>query len=110
MILIGAFDSKLLLSFAENLKNDNCEHNLSFPRSSLASYILGLDEDSTKNRKHVEDMFFSLFSALLDALLSRAQVYTCLFPLLYCDHRLMILCYGCLVYVSFGILFCCFVY
>ncbi|GMY12794.1 transportin MOS14 [Fagus crenata] len=42
--------------------------------SSLASYILGLDEDSTKNRKHVEDMFFSLFSALLDALLSRAQV------------------------------------
>ncbi|XP_075643582.1 transportin MOS14 isoform X1 [Castanea sativa] len=42
--------------------------------SSLASYILGLDEDSTKSRKHVEEMFSSLFSALLDALLSRAQV------------------------------------
>ncbi|KAL4652678.1 hypothetical protein ACB092_01G249100 [Castanea dentata] len=42
--------------------------------SSLASYILGLEEDSTKSRKHVEEMFSSLFSALLDALLSRAQV------------------------------------
>ncbi|XP_050270358.1 transportin MOS14 [Quercus robur] len=42
--------------------------------SSLASYILGLDEDGTKSRKHVEEMFSSLFSALLDALLSRAQV------------------------------------
>ncbi|XP_059452745.1 transportin MOS14 isoform X1 [Corylus avellana] len=42
--------------------------------SSFASYILGLDEDGPKSRKHVEDMFFSIFSALLDALLLRAQV------------------------------------
>ncbi|KAL5864664.1 hypothetical protein ACOSQ3_002178 [Xanthoceras sorbifolium] len=42
--------------------------------SALASYILGLDLDTTKNKKHVEDMFFSVFSALLDALLLRAQV------------------------------------
>ncbi|KAG6660061.1 transportin MOS14 [Carya illinoinensis] len=42
--------------------------------SSFASYILGLEEDGAKNRKHVEDMFFSVFSALLDALLLRAQV------------------------------------
>ncbi|KAG5534611.1 hypothetical protein RHGRI_022662 [Rhododendron griersonianum] len=41
---------------------------------SLASYILGLDVDSGRKRKHVEDMFFSVFSALLDALLLRAQV------------------------------------
>jgi hypothetical protein len=40
----------------------------------------------------VEDMFFSVFSALLDALLLRAQVYPCLFPLLYCNCILMILC------------------
>lgn len=42
--------------------------------STLASYILGLDTSIAKNKKHVEDMFFSVFSALLDALLSRAQV------------------------------------
>ncbi|KAB1211378.1 Transportin-3 [Morella rubra] len=42
--------------------------------SGFASYILGLDEDGAKNRKHVEEMFFSVFSALLDALLLRAQV------------------------------------
>ncbi|KAJ0113292.1 hypothetical protein Patl1_02485 [Pistacia atlantica] len=42
--------------------------------SSLASYILGLDVDIAKNKKHVEEMFFSVFSALLDALLLRAQV------------------------------------
>ncbi|KAK3183949.1 hypothetical protein Dsin_031235 [Dipteronia sinensis] len=42
--------------------------------STLASYILGLDLDTTKNKKHVEDMFFSVFSALLDALLLRSQV------------------------------------
>ncbi|KAG5535348.1 hypothetical protein RHGRI_023196 [Rhododendron griersonianum] len=41
---------------------------------SLASYILGLDVDSWRKRKHVEDMFFSVFSALLDSLLLRAQV------------------------------------
>ncbi|KAF7135654.1 hypothetical protein RHSIM_Rhsim08G0036900 [Rhododendron simsii] len=41
---------------------------------SLASYILGLDADSGRKRKHVEDMFFSVFSALLDGLLLRAQV------------------------------------
>ncbi|KAJ4729616.1 Transportin like [Melia azedarach] len=42
--------------------------------STLASYILGLDVNIAKNKKHVEDMFFSVFSALLDALLLRAQV------------------------------------
>ncbi|XVF20438.1 hypothetical protein REPUB_Repub12eG0000700 [Reevesia pubescens] len=40
--------------------------------SSLASYILGLDVDGT-NKRNVEGMFFSVFSALLDALLLRAQ-------------------------------------
>lgn len=45
-----------------------------FSRSTLASYILGLDASIAKNKKHVEDMFFSVFSALLDALLLRAQV------------------------------------
>lgn len=44
-----------------------------FLRSSLASYILGLDVDGT-SKKNVEGMFFSVFSALLDALLLRAQV------------------------------------
>ncbi|KAJ6873624.1 hypothetical protein NC651_032471 [Populus alba x Populus x berolinensis] len=43
-------------------------------KSSLASYILGLDAEGAKNRKHSEDMLFSVFSALLDALLLRAQV------------------------------------
>ncbi|KAF9669428.1 hypothetical protein SADUNF_Sadunf14G0106600 [Salix dunnii] len=38
--------------------------------SSLASYILGLDAEGA----HSEDMLFSVFSALLDALLLRAQV------------------------------------
>ncbi|XP_022148144.1 transportin-3 isoform X2 [Momordica charantia] len=42
--------------------------------SSLASYILGLDENNSGNRKHVEDVFLSIFSALLDGLLLRAQV------------------------------------
>ncbi|KAJ9189816.1 hypothetical protein P3X46_001068 [Hevea brasiliensis] len=42
--------------------------------STLASYILGPDAESAKNGKHVEDVFFSVFSALLDALLLRAQV------------------------------------
>ncbi|XP_021822946.1 transportin MOS14 isoform X3 [Prunus avium] len=42
--------------------------------SGFASYILGLDEDGAKQRKQVEDMFFPVFSALLDALLLRAQV------------------------------------
>ncbi|CBI21232.3 hypothetical protein VitviT2T_022090 [Vitis vinifera] len=42
--------------------------------SSLASYILGLDSDSGKNKKDVEDMFSPVFSALLDAFLLRAQV------------------------------------
>ncbi|GLT95639.1 hypothetical protein SLE2022_133070 [Rubroshorea leprosula] len=41
--------------------------------STLANCILGLDMES-RNRKSVEDMFFSIFSALLDALLLRAQV------------------------------------
>ncbi|KAE8701985.1 transportin-3-like isoform X3 [Hibiscus syriacus] len=41
--------------------------------SGLASYILNLDIDGT-NKKNVEGMFFSVFSALLDALLLRAQV------------------------------------
>ncbi|XP_015570915.2 transportin MOS14 isoform X1 [Ricinus communis] len=42
--------------------------------STLASYILGLDAESVKNGKHVQDVFFSVFSALLDALLMRVQV------------------------------------
>ncbi|XP_020533475.2 transportin MOS14 isoform X2 [Jatropha curcas] len=42
--------------------------------STLASYILSPDTESSKNGKHVEDVFFSVFSALLDALLLRAQV------------------------------------
>ncbi|CAL5425765.1 unnamed protein product [Camellia sinensis] len=37
------------------------------------NYILGLDVNSGKNKKIAEDMFFSVFSALLDALLLRAQ-------------------------------------
>ncbi|XWS30603.1 hypothetical protein CRYUN_Cryun23aG0000200 [Craigia yunnanensis] len=41
--------------------------------SSIATYILGLDFDGT-NKKNVEGMFFSVFSALLDALLLRAQM------------------------------------
>ncbi|XP_043724641.1 importin-13 isoform X3 [Telopea speciosissima] len=41
---------------------------------SLASYILGLDTDKGNSRKTVEDVFFPVFSALLDALLLRAQV------------------------------------
>ncbi|KAL6959866.1 hypothetical protein U1Q18_040017 [Sarracenia purpurea var. burkii] len=40
---------------------------------SLASYILGLEADCAKNRKDAKDTFFSVFSALLDALLLRAQ-------------------------------------
>lgn len=76
VFLIRAFDFDGSMMFAANLEHHNCEHNLSFPRSSLASYILGVDEDSTKSRKHVEEIFSSLFSALLDALLSRAQVYS----------------------------------
>ncbi|PKI79245.1 hypothetical protein CRG98_000365, partial [Punica granatum] len=38
--------------------------------ATLANYILGLDGDSAKSR----DVFLSIFSALLDALLLRAQV------------------------------------
>ncbi|THG12224.1 hypothetical protein TEA_011842 [Camellia sinensis var. sinensis] len=38
------------------------------------NYILGLDVNSGKNKKIAEDMFFSVFSALLDALLLRAQM------------------------------------
>ncbi|KAK7336215.1 hypothetical protein VNO77_16749 [Canavalia gladiata] len=41
--------------------------------STLASYILGIDEDSAKSRKHV-DIFSPVFSALLDSLLLRSQV------------------------------------
>lgn len=44
-------------------------------RLSLSSYILGLDSDSGKNKKEVEDMFSPVFSALLDAFLLRAQVF-----------------------------------
>ncbi|XP_074582171.1 transportin MOS14-like isoform X2 [Curcuma longa] len=39
----------------------------------LANYLLGVDFQSA-NRKTVEDMFFPVFSALLDAVLLRAQV------------------------------------
>ncbi|KAJ8752437.1 hypothetical protein K2173_004073 [Erythroxylum novogranatense] len=47
--------------------------------SSLASYILGLDAEGANNREKVEDVFLSIFSALLDALLLRAQVDECTF-------------------------------
>ncbi|XP_050380525.1 transportin MOS14 [Argentina anserina] len=40
----------------------------------LASYILGFDENNANQRKQVEEMFFPVFSALLDALLLRAQI------------------------------------
>ncbi|OAY85542.1 Transportin-3 [Ananas comosus] len=42
-------------------------------RCSLAHYIHGMDLENAK-RKVVEELFFPLFSALLDALLLRAQV------------------------------------
>uniref|UniRef100_A0A2P2LXC2 Exportin-1/Importin-beta-like domain-containing protein n=1 Tax=Rhizophora mucronata TaxID=61149 RepID=A0A2P2LXC2_RHIMU len=42
--------------------------------SSLASYILSLDAEGTKEGKNVEDIFSPVFLALLDALLLRAQV------------------------------------
>ncbi|XP_030461321.1 transportin MOS14 [Syzygium oleosum] len=42
--------------------------------STLASFMLGLDVDIANIRKHFEDVFISIFSALLDALLLRAQV------------------------------------
>ncbi|KAK4272279.1 hypothetical protein QN277_020861 [Acacia crassicarpa] len=42
--------------------------------STHASYILGLDENGAKSRKHVEAIFSSVFSALLDSLLLRSQV------------------------------------
>lgn len=41
---------------------------------SLASYLLGVDPDKANSRKIVEEMFFPVISALLDALLLRAQV------------------------------------
>ncbi|XP_029125727.1 importin-13 isoform X2 [Cajanus cajan] len=42
--------------------------------STLASYILGIDEDGAKSRKHVQDIFSPVFSTLLDSLLLRSQV------------------------------------
>ncbi|XP_065865601.1 transportin MOS14 isoform X2 [Euphorbia lathyris] len=42
--------------------------------STLATYILSLEAESAKNGKHVQEVFFSVFSALLDALLLRVQV------------------------------------
>ncbi|KAF3435348.1 hypothetical protein FNV43_RR22435 [Rhamnella rubrinervis] len=42
--------------------------------SSLASYILGLEDDSAQSRRQADDMFFPVYSTLLDALLLRAQV------------------------------------
>ncbi|XP_019161491.1 PREDICTED: transportin MOS14 isoform X3 [Ipomoea nil] len=41
---------------------------------SLMDYILGIGMDSQENRKDVEEMFFHVFSALLDALLLRSQL------------------------------------
>nr|GLL26736.1 transportin MOS14 isoform X2 [Ipomoea trifida] len=43
-------------------------------RCSLMDYILGIGVDSQENRKDVEEMFFHVFSALLDALLLRSQL------------------------------------
>ncbi|CAN0876030.1 Transportin MOS14 [Linum grandiflorum] len=42
--------------------------------SSLVSYILGLDSNGTVDKKHVEAIFSSIFLALVDALVLRAQV------------------------------------
>ncbi|KAK7396024.1 hypothetical protein VNO78_16713 [Psophocarpus tetragonolobus] len=42
--------------------------------STLASYILGMDGDGVKSRKHVEGIFSPVFSTLLDSLLLRSQV------------------------------------
>ncbi|EXB41423.1 hypothetical protein L484_007573 [Morus notabilis] len=42
--------------------------------SGLASYILGIDDDTGEKRKHAEGVFFPVYSTLLDALLLRAQV------------------------------------
>ncbi|KAI4348420.1 hypothetical protein L6164_009146 [Bauhinia variegata] len=42
--------------------------------STLASYILGLEKDGARSKKHVEGIFSSVFSALLDSLLLRSQV------------------------------------
>ncbi|KAI4350398.1 hypothetical protein L6164_004856 [Bauhinia variegata] len=42
--------------------------------STLASYILGLEEDGARSKKHVEGIFSSVFSALLDSLVLRSQV------------------------------------
>ncbi|KAL2320426.1 hypothetical protein Fmac_029395 [Flemingia macrophylla] len=42
-------------------------------RSTLAGYILGIDEDGAKSRKHVQDIFSPVFSTLLDSLLLRSQ-------------------------------------
>ncbi|CAL0322772.1 unnamed protein product [Lupinus luteus] len=42
--------------------------------STLASYILGIDEDGAKSRKHMETIFSPVFLALLDSLLFRSQV------------------------------------
>ncbi|KAL5581494.1 hypothetical protein UlMin_013936 [Ulmus minor] len=41
---------------------------------SLASYILGIDDDSAQNRKLAEERFLPVYSTLLDALILRAQV------------------------------------
>ncbi|KAK1318956.1 hypothetical protein QJS10_CPB04g00017 [Acorus calamus] len=43
-------------------------------RCSLVNYLLGLELDEENNRKVVEDVFSPVFSALLDALLLRAQI------------------------------------
>lgn len=62
-----------MLASTDNSNDDNWKGFI-FLRSGFASYILGLDENSANQRKQVEDMFFPVFSALLDALLLRAQV------------------------------------
>lgn len=69
----GAFGLEILRSWIRCWCIDH-EHIIFCLRSTLASYILGLDEDGAKSRKHVEDIFSSVFSALLDALLLRSQV------------------------------------
>ena len=45
-----------------------------FFRSSLGSCILGLDVAERERKENAKKMFFPIFSALLDALLLRAQV------------------------------------
>lgn len=45
-------------------------------RTSFASYVLSFDANNGNSKKDVEDMFYPIFAALLDAILLRTQVYS----------------------------------